>query len=472
MKKTKIVCTLGPASADEKTIEAMFQAGMNIGRFNFSHGDHAEQLARIARFRSVRDRLAIGAGVLLDTKGPEIRLRDFKDGAITLEEGATFTLLASGGLGDETQCVVSYPRLCDEVPVGTDLLLNDGKVRLTVTKTLPGALETVVKVGGALSNHKSVNVPSVRLSLPFLSDADRADLAFGVEQGVDFVAASFVRRKEDVFALRALLSGLGGNDIKIISKIESQEGVENFNEIMNASDGIMVARGDMGVEVAYDRLPGLQKRFIDACRKCGKQVITATQMLESMIQSPTPTRAEITDVANAVFDGTSAVMLSGESAMGKYPVTAVQVMSTIATQAERDAEAYRLYRSIDLESDTNSVTNAICEGATHAAHDIGAKAILAVTQTGWTARAMARFRPDCTIIGATPSEKVYHQLSLVWGCIPLLIPQVYTTDELYGEAISYAKKKGYVLHGDRIVITSGLPQVSGATNTLRIVIVD
>ncbi|MBR7092721.1 MAG: pyruvate kinase, partial [Clostridia bacterium] len=428
MRKTKIVCTLGPASSDEETIRSLLLAGMNVARLNFSHGSHESHKKMIDTFRKVRDSLGLPAAVMLDTKGPEIRLKTFENGRVTLKDGDTFTLLAEPVVGDSTRVSLSYPDLIPQMKAGQRILLDDGHIEMRVET--PGVEQAVCRVvhGGVVSDRKSLNVPSMHIDMPYMSEQDKADLLFGIEMDVDFVAASFVRSEQDVVMLRKFLDYNGGHSIRIIAKIENSEGIENFDSILAKADGIMVARGDMGVEVAYERLPGIQKRFIRRCYQSGKMVITATQMLESMVSSPTPTRAEITDVANAVFDGTSAVMLSGESAMGKYPVQAVQVMATIAEQAEKDAFAMNVYAGLGHDVDFSDVTNAICDATCTTARDSHAKAIIAVTKSGTTARRMSKFRPYEPIVAATPELKTFHQLSLSWGVYPVLAREQRTTD--------------------------------------------
>jgi len=472
MRKTKIVCTLGPASSSEKVLEKMLKAGMNIARFNFSHGTHEYHKNAIALFRKVRDRLDLPAAVLLDTKGPEIRLKDFEGGKITLKKGDTFTLTTEDCMGDKTRAAITYPDLPRQLSAGVRILLDDGKVALTVIDANETEIRCRVEVGGPLSNHKSINIPNFHIDMPYISERDKADLLFGIEQGVDFVAASFVRCKEDVIGLRKFLDYHGGHDIKIISKIENIEGVNNFDAILNHSDGIMIARGDMGVEVAFERLPGLQKRFIRKCYQSGKMVITATQMLESMIHSSTPTRAEITDVANAVFDGTSAVMLSGETAAGDHPALVVKVMAQITEQAEEDAFDMDMYSGIRYDSDASDVTNAICDAAATTARDVGAKVIIAVTTSGFTARRVSKFRPQQMIVAATPERKTYHQLSLSWGVVPVLALHQNNTDALFTHAIDCAKQNDLVVRGDKAVITAGVPLgIEGTTNLLKVQIV-
>ena len=420
MRKTKIVCTLGPSSSDETTLKKMLLAGMNVARLNFSHGTHEGHRQTIQRFRKVREELGIPAAVLLDTKGPEIRTGNFANGEEILKEGQEFILTTLPVSGTSERVSVTYKDLPKEVKPGNLVLINDGKIVIKVEKTDDTEVRGTVIHGGKISNHKGINLPNVRLNMQYMSPQDREDILFGIQNDVDYIAASFVRSAGDVEVIRKLLEDNGGSEIKIIAKIESTQGIENFEEILEAADGIMVARGDMGVEVAYEKLPGIQKKFIRRCVQSGKIVITATQMLESMTTSPIPTRAEITDVANAVFDGTTAVMLSGETAAGKYPVEAVATMAKIAMQAETDQPKVPSRNMIWHEMDAMDVTNAVGHAACTLAKDINAAAIMAITKTGYTARRMSKFRPDIMIIGATPYEKTYHQLSLIWGVTPLM----------------------------------------------------
>lgn len=473
MRRTKIVCTLGPASSNEETIEKMLKSGMNIARINFSHGTHEGHKKTIDTFRRVRDRLQYPAAVMLDTKGPEIRLRDFKDGRAFLADGAKFVLTTEDILGTSERAAITYSGLPKELKSGNRILIDDGRITLHVDRVTETDIECTVVNGGDITNRKGVNVPSVKLDMPYISENDEKDLIFGVEQDVDFVAASFVRRKEDVIAVRKVLDYHGGHNIKIISKIENIEGIENFSEILKYSDGIMVARGDMGVEIEYERLPGLQKKFIRKCYRSGKMVITATQMLESMIHSTTPTRAEITDVANAVFDGTSAVMLSGETAMGDHPELCVQAMAKIAEQAEFDAFEMNAYSGIQYETDYFDTTNAICDAACTTARDIKAKAIVAVTKSGNTARRVSKFRPSVAIVAATPVKKTFHQLALTWGVFPVLALNQNSEDALFRHAIDCAKKIDLVNSGDTVVITAGTPlNTAGTTNTIKVQRID
>ncbi len=468
MKKTKIICTLGPASTNAEVLEKMLRAGMNVARLNFSHGTHETHKKNIELFKGVRDRLGLPAAIMLDTKGPEIRLGDFEGGFADLKDGERFTLTTKEVLGNAQIASISYKSLPNQLNINNDILIDDGKINLTVESANDEEIICRVLSGGRVSNHKSINVPHVSLDMEYLSEKDKQDLLFGIENDIDFIAASFVRRKEDVINLRKFVDYHGGQDIKIISKIENIEGVNNFDEILKYSDGIMVARGDMGVEVEYERLPGLQKRFIKKCYQSGKMVITATQMLESMISNPNPTRAEITDVANAIFDGTSAIMLSGESAVGKYPVRSVEVMSKIASQAEKDSYEMGFDSGVNYDMDTDT-TNAVCDATCRAARDLNAKAIIAVTKLGQTARRMSKFRPNIPIIAATPEEKTFHQLSLSWGVYPVLAKYQKTSDELFMHAVACAKSVDMVESGDRVVITAGVPlSVAGNTNLLKV----
>ena len=453
-------------------MEQMLLCGMNVARLNFSHGTHDTHREVIETFRRVRDRLQLPAAVMLDTKGPEIRLRDFEHNEVNLADGTTFTLTTEEILGNESMASVTYKDLPRQLKANDTLLIDDGRIHFRVLSTTDTTVECYVVHGGKLSNHKGINLPGVNLDMPYLSDVDKKDLLFGIENDIDFIAASFTRRPQDILDMRKFLNYHGGHQIKIIAKIENLEGIDNFDEILSHSDGIMVARGDMGVEVEYERLPGLQKRFIRRCYQSGKVVITATQMLESMINNPTPTRAEITDVANAVFDGTSAVMLSGESAMGKYPIDSVKVMAKIAEQAEQDAFEMNVFKDIHHDMDSSDMTNAICDATCTTARDLKAKAIIAVTKHGHTARRMSKFRPSTPIVAATPVMKTYHQLALSWGVYPVLARYQKTSDDLFIHAIDCAKMLDIVQPADRVVITAGVPlDTSGNTNILKVEIV-
>ncbi len=465
MRKTKIVCTLGPACSNEQTLAQMLKNGMNVARLNFSHGTHEYHRENIALFRKVRDELKVPAAIMLDTKGPEIRVGNFKNGSEELKSGDVFTFTTRQTEGSKEEVSISYKELPSQLSEGNAILVDDGKLLLRVKEIAGTDIVCEVVNGGVISNHKGVNIPNVHLEFPYLSEQDQADLRFGVEEKVDFVAASFVRSKEDVISIRNYLDYYGGYDIRIISKIENIEGVEHFDEILEHSDGIMVARGDMGVEIEYEKLPGLQKKFIKKCYQAGKMVITATQMLESMIHSNTPTRAEITDVANAVFDGTSAIMLSGETAAGEHPALVVEVMAKIAEQAERDAFEMEVYRGVQYDNDTNDTTNAICDAACTTARDVGATAIIAVTMSGYTARRMSKFRPRQAIIAATPNEKTFHQLALSWGVYPVMALYQPDANVLFDHAVACAKRFGLVGENDRVVIAAG---AAGVTDVLKV----
>lgn len=471
MRKTKIVCTIGPACQDEATLERLARAGMNVARLNFSHGDHAYHAVSIARLKALRDRLRIPLAIMLDTKGPEIRLGNFAGGQAEIADGAAFTLTSRAVPGDATACQVTFAGLARGLSAGDTVLIDDGMIELAVERTTETDAVCRVVHGGTLKDHKGVNVPNVHLDIPHLGEQDQRDLAFGVEQGVDFVSASFIRTAQDVVNIRKFLNYHGGHGIKIIAKIENREGIEHFDEILACSDGIMVARGDMGVEIAYDLLPGIQKRLIRKCYQAGKMVITATQMLESMAQNPTPTRAEITDVANAVFDGTSAVMLSGETAAGRYPVAAVQAMARIALAAEADAQSLGSYRlpGEPLDVPEHDVTNAVCDAACRAARDVAARAVIALTKGGQTARNLSKFRPEQPIVAATPDAGTYHQLALSWGVLPVMALTQHSFDELLLHAVDCAKELDAVDTGDMVVIVAGVPlDTCGNTNLIKV----
>lgn len=472
MRKTKIVCTIGPSCCSEEMIEKMILAGMNVARLNFSHGDHDYHKENIETVKRVRKRLNSPVAIMLDTKGPEIRVKTFKNGKVTLKDGDIFTLRSNDVEGNEKEVSVTYAKLPSQLAEGTKILLDDGKIELCVVRAGEDFAECKVVCGGVLSDKKGINLPNVPILMPYLSERDKSDILFGIANDVDFVAASFVRNKDDVIALRKFINYNGGHSIKIVSKIENSEGISNFDGILEASDGIMVARGDLGVEIEYELLPGIQKRFIKQCYKSGKMVITATQMLDSMMSYPTPTRAEITDVANAVFDGTSAVMLSGETAAGKYPITAVKVMAKIVEQAEKDAFGMGIYEGVDYDLDTSDITNAVCDAACTTARDIKAQAIVALSKYGQTARRMSKFRPAQPIIAPTPVEKTFNQLALSWGVYPVLSRFQKTSDELFCHAIDCAKQIDMVSVGDRVVIIAGIPlDTPGNTNIMKVEIV-
>ncbi len=472
MRKTKIVCTIGPASTSAEMMEKLVEAGMNVARLNFSHGTYEYHKDNIDTLKKIRKNTGKPLAILLDTKGPEIRTGLLKNKKVTLCDGEEFVLTTEDIEGDERRVSVSYKTLPCQLKAGNRVLLDDGSITLNVKSTTETEIVCEVVHGGVLGERKGVNVPYVKLDMPYLSEADKSDLLFGIENDIDFVAASFVRSKDDVIALRKFLDFNGGHSIRIISKIENADGIDNFDDILHESDGIMVARGDMGVEIEFERLPGLQKRFIKKCYQSGKMVITATQMLESMISHPTPTRAEITDVANAVFDGTSAVMLSGETAMGQYPIEAVHAMAKIVEQAEKDAFETKAYKDMRYEIDHCDTTNAVCDAACITAHDLNAKAIIAVSKYGQTARRMSKFRPYEAVVAATPVEKTFHQLALSWGIYPVLARYQSSSDELFLHAIDCAKQIDIVKDGDIVVIAAGFPlDTPGSTNTIRVEVV-
>ena len=470
MRKTKIVCTIGPASSSVEMLCKLMKAGMNVARLNFSHGTHESHQQTIDNFKKARDMVGIPCALLLDTKGPEVRTGTFTspDG-IMLHEGDTFTLTTVPCEGDENHVSITYPDLPSQLKKNQKILIDDGRVELRAMEVTETDIVCHVEIGGKLTNNKGVNIPNCPLNMEYLSERDKADILFGIQNDVDFIAASFVRTVHDVVKMRRFLDINGGKSIRIISKIENLEGIQNYDSILAVSGGIMVARGDMGVEVEYEKIPGIQKQFIRKCRCSGKMVITATQMLESMTEKTMPTRAEITDVANAVFDGTSAVMLSGETAMGKHPALVVKTMDKIVRQAEKDHEEWKAFVYEVSEFDK---TNAICDAACTTAKDIGAKAIVAVTLSGETARLVSKFRPKEMIIAATPSLKTYHQLALSWGVSPVLTSKQHSEEALIDDAIYRAKSETLLKKGDTVVVTAGVPlDVPGTTNLLRIVTV-
>ncbi|MGI6197198.1 MAG: pyruvate kinase [Eubacteriales bacterium] len=470
MRRTKIVCTLGPASDNAAMLKKLVACGMNVARLNFSHGTHESHQKVIDTFKKVRKESDQPIALMLDTKGPEIRIKTFKDNQKPiLAENDEFVLTTREIEGDKHAVSVSYAGLPSELVPGNRVLIDDGRICLEVVSTTDTDILCKVLAGGEISSRKGINIPYAHLEMPYLSEQDKADLVFGIQNDVDFVAASFVRCKQDVIDLRKFLDYHGGHAIKIISKIENIEGINNFDDILAHSDGIMVARGDMGVEVEYERLPGIQKKFIKRCYKAGKMVITATQMLESMIHNSTPTRAEITDVANAVFDGTSAVMLSGETAMGDHPDLVVSVMAKIVCRAETDYFDMQMQDDGPYVMDTKDKTNAICDAACTTARDLNAKAIIAVTKSGETARRVSKFRPVEAIVAATPELKTFHQLSLSWGVLPVLALNQDNEEKLFMHAVDCAKQTDIVSKGDTVVITAGLPlNTPGTTNLLKV----
>lgn len=468
MRKTKIVCTIGPATNDEKVLRELMLAGMDVARINFSHGTHEAAKEIADKIKKVRKELDLPVAILLDTKGPEIRLKKFKNGKIELKEGQTFTLCTNDIEGDDTCVSITYSNLPNDVAIGSRILIDDGLIELTVASVKNDKIVCVVKNGGVISDNKGVNVPNVELSMSYMSEKDKSDILFGIEQDFDFIAASFCRSAEDALEVRQLLERNGGRDINLIAKIENAQGVENIDEILNVTDGIMVARGDMGVEIDMQDLPVIQKDLIRKTYRAGKRVITATQMLDSMTRNPRPTRAEISDVANAIYDGTSAIMLSGETAMGKYPIEAVKTMVSIAERTESDIDYVKRLKNMDFVNDFD-VTNAISHATCTTAHDLGAAAIIALTYSGGTARQISRFRPKCPIIAPTLSEKARRQLNLSWGVVPMMSKVAANSDELFDSAVDEAEAMNLVKNGDLVVITGGVPMgVAGTTNIMKV----
>lgn len=465
MRKTKIVCTLGPATNSEKVLRQMILSGMNVARLNFSHGDYESHQKTIDMFKKVRDELGIPVALLLDTKGPEVRIKTFKEHKVFLEEGQKFTFTTEEIEGDNTKVSVTYKKLPFDLKENSRILLDDGKLEMVVTKIHEHEIDCEVITGGYLSDRKSLNFPGIDLYMPYMDDVDKKDLLFGIKNDFDYVAASFVRRADDVINMRKFLDSNGGNDIEIIAKIENRDGINNIDEIIDASNGIMVARGDMGIEIDFEQLPSLQKMMTKKCYSAGKRVITATQMLESMINNPRPTRAEISDVANAVYDGTSAIMLSGETAMGKYPVETVKTMAKIAKATELDIDYKKNFSTNPIATPT--VPDAVSHAACTTAHDLNAKGIIVVTKSGKSARDLSKFRPKMPIIAATPSEKTYRKLALSWGVYPVMAQLQSNSDILFEHAVKIACEKDYVDKNDLVVIVSGMP-VGNSTNVLKV----
>ena len=472
MRKTKIICTLGPAVDSEDMIRTLIRTGMDAARFNFSHGSHPEHLARLNMLKAVRDAMGRPVATILDTKGPEIRIRSFDTKSITLESGDIFTLTTQDVVGNRGWVSVTYPKLHEELAPGQEILIDDGLVAIRVDRIEGAEIVCTVENGGTLSANKSINIPGVHIQLPALTEKDVDDIRFGVANDFDFIAASFVRRAADVEAVRAVLHECGGDDVKIIAKIENQEGVDNLDEILEAADGIMVARGDLGVEIPAARVPILQKQMIRKGLQLGKPVITATQMLDSMMRNPRPTRAEVSDVANAVYDGTGSVMLSGETAGGKYPVEAITAMVGIVTETERAIDYWKQFQKQRILPASN-INDAITHTCCLTAKDLEAKAILAATNSGRSARMICRFRPACPIAALTMREKVRRQLNLSWGVIPFLTGEVNSTDRIFSLSAEVALKEKLVENGDTVVITAGVPLgKSGSTNLIKAQVID
>lgn len=471
MRKTKIVCTLGPATEDEKVLEELIINGMDVARFNFSHGTHDDHKRRLEMIKKLREKTGKHIAALLDTKGPEVRVKSFKDGKVTINEGDIFTLTTREVEGNQDIVSITYDKLAEDVVPGNTILINDGLIRLRVEEVIDKDIKCKVIVGGVVSNSKGINIPDVDLKMPYLNERDRNDILFGIKEGFDFVAASFVRSASDVLQIRRLLDENNGQHINIISKIENGSGVENIDEIIQVSDGIMVARGDMGVEIPAEEVPSIQKMIIKKVYNAGKQVITATQMLDSMINNPVPTRAEVTDVANAIYDGTSAVMLSGETAAGKYPIEAVKMMAKIAVRTERDIDYKKRFFNLDRKANPD-VTDAISHATVTTAHDLNAKAIVTVTKSGKTARKISRYRPDCDILACTTKESAARQMNMSWGVTPIMIEEMKDTFELFECAVRECEKEKWLSKDDLVVITAGVPLgISGTTNMLKVQVV-
>ena len=470
MRKTKIICTIGPASESEEVLTAMCEAGMNIARINFSHGSHPEHRKKMETVRRVREKLGVPIAIMLDTKGPEYRIKTFRDGPVTLRQGEPFSLYVDDRPGDVHGVSVNYEGLAQDLQPGDRVLLANGLLALDVTSIEGCEIRCVVVTGGELSDRKSMSFPGKVLNQVYLSDADKADLLFGIEQEVDYVACSFVSRKQDLLDVREFLDAHGGKAISLIAKLENQSGIDNVEEICEACEGIMIGRGDMGVEIPYEELPAVQKTLITKCRMIGKRVITATEMLESMINNIRPTRAEISDVANAVYDGTSAIMLSGETAAGKHPVEAVQVMAKIAEATEKKIDYAQRFHdaSFHIHSTVDAISHAVCAMAI----DVGAKAIVVCSLSGSTVRMISRFRAPVDILGVTTSEAAMRKLALSWGVVPALSEEYTSTDVLFYVATSLAKEKLGLQPGDKIVITGGVINgKSGNTNLIKVEVI-
>lgn len=469
MRKTKIVCTVGPATDNNDIMREIMLAGMDVARFNFSHGDFEIHKRRFEQVKRLRGELGLPIATMLDTKGPEIRLGKFADGKpVRLNDGDTFTLTTEECICTSEKAYITFKNLPADISIGTAILINDGAVELRADKITDTDIVCTVVHGGIVSDNKGINVPGVELSMPYLSERDMNDLEFGAKLGFDFIAASFVRSCADINYLKKFTKSLGWTTPRIIAKIENMDGVNNIDEIIDASDGIMVARGDMGVEIPFEQIPAIQKDIIQKGYMSGKQVITATQMLESMITNLRPTRAEITDVANAIYDGTSAIMLSGETAAGKHPVEAVKTMALIAETTEKDINYISRLSKRPLQNGKDH-TNAIAHAAVTTAHDLGAKAVVTVTKSGSTAKNISKYRPSCMIIGCTPDETVLRQMSLSWGVTPVKMDEKDNTDDLFSAAIDAAKEKKLIETGDVVVITAGIPLgIAGNTNMLKV----
>ena len=470
IRKTKIVCTMGPNLFEKGLVADLMKAGMNVARFNFSHGDHESHKRNHDEVCRIRDELGLPVATLLDTKGPEVRVKSFKEGKVQLQPGQLFILTADDCEGDANRVSITYKNLPQDVKAGNAILIDDGLIGMVVEKVEGNDIVCRVNNAGVVSNNKGVNIPNVHLSMPFISEKDRSDIIFAAKEGFDFIAASFTRSADDILQMRQILKENDGAGINIIAKIENMEGVENIDEILRVVDGVMVARGDLGVEVPLEAVPAIQKELIQRCLAMGKPVITATQMLDSMIKNPRPTRAEATDVANAIYDGTSAIMLSGETAVGAYPVEAVKTMVKIALAAEADIKNIRGFtRANPVATD---VTNAISHATVTSAQDLNASAIITVTLSGSTPRTLSRYRPRSVIVGCTSVPRVWRQMSLSWGTVPLMIGKESNTDDLFEHAVDAAVNAGIVRDGELVVLTAGVPLgISGTTNLMKVHVV-
>ena len=469
MRKTKIICTLGPSTDDDNILRALMENGMDVARFNFSHGSHQDHKTRKKKIKKLREELNLPVAALLDTKGPEVRVRNFTEGKVTVENGNTFTLTTREVEGTKDIVSITYAGLPADVSAGTRILIDDGLIDLKVT-AIENGTDIVCEVinGGVISNHKGVNIPGVDLSMPYLSDVDKEDILFGIQQGFDFIAASFVRTASDILQIKRFLEENGCYSINIIAKIENMQGVEHIDEIIQVSDGIMVARGDMGVEIPNEDVPVMQKMIIKKVYNAGKQVITATQMLDSMVKNPRPTRAETADVANAIYDGTSAIMLSGETAAGLYPVESLKTMVRIAVRTEADIDYKKRFFSLSRKANPD-ITDAISHATCTTAHDLNARAIITVSKSGRTARMVSKYRPACDIFGCTTQENIRRQLNLSWGITPILIQEEQDTFDLFENAIQVIQDIGLLKQDDLTVITAGVPLgISGTTNMIKV----
>lgn len=468
LRKTKIICTLGPASESEEVIRELMLAGMNVARLNFSHGTHEEQRGKLERVKKVREELGLPVALLLDTKGPEIRTGEFEKGKVELKKGQTFVLTTEDVLGNEGKVSITYKNLVKDVQKGDSILIDDGLIGLKVVKVTEKEIICSVENGGTVSNKKGINVPGVELKMPFISKKDKDDILFAVKEGFDYIAASFTRTADDILEIRRILEENNCNFIKIIAKVENDQGIKNVDEILRVADGVMIARGDMGVEIPLEEVPSIQKKLIRKAFETGKPIITATQMLDSMMKNPRPTRAETSDVANAIYQGTSAIMLSGETASGQYPVEALKTMVKIALRTEADIDYDERFKRRSIE-DRTDITNAVSHATCTTAVDLHASAIITVTKSGRTVGMVAKHHPGCMIIGCCMDDYVCRQLNLYWGVQPLLLPKEDDADALFNSAVAAAEEAGLVSRGDLTVLTAGVPLgVTGTTNLIKV----